>query len=201
MAESPELRAWWSSHGANVEPSSKSCAPPANTWATRSWSPASQAPTASRRLPVFLAEVEARRLCRVPEAAASAGRSRWKTRNGLVAFGPTRRGAGARRSARFADRRFKGTPFYARITESYQQRRRPAACAPTLPRCGPHQAIAGGVRYFIAEQKEVNNQMEARAALGFEGRAPGSPPGWPTPRPWARSITSRPRPPSSPRSW
>ena len=34
-------------------------------------------------------------------------------------------------------------------------------------------AVTGGARYFIAEEKEINNQMEARAALGFDGPRTG----------------------------
>jgi hypothetical protein len=44
-----------------------------------------------------------------------------------------------------------------------------------LSKVGPRQglAAAGGARYFIAEEKEVNHLMEARASLGFDGPRTG----------------------------
>ncbi len=70
---------------------------------------------------------------------------------------------------------FAGTPFYARIAQAYGEGAGLLLCA-DLSRMAQHGAPAGA-RYFVAEQKEVNHQMEARATLGFDGARSG-PAGW-----------------------
>ena len=69
---------------------------------------------------------------------------------------------------------FAGTPFYARIAEVYRDGAGLMVSA-DLSRMGngtDHSPFTG-VRYVIAEQKEVDHQMEARASMGFDGSRTG----------------------------
>ena len=95
-------------------------------------------------------------------------------RNGLVAFGPDR--AAVEQFAPALDATagsFQGTPFYARIAEAYRDGAGLLLCA-DLSRMGRSEdSPLSGVRYVIAEQKEVNHQMEARASMGFDGSRTG----------------------------
>ena len=93
-------------------------------------------------------------------------------RNGLVTFGPKDAVAAFAPSLDAPAGGFQGTPFYTRISESYKNGAGLLLSA-DLGGLGKGQSFAGGARYFIAEEKEVNNQMEARAALGFEGPRSG----------------------------
>ncbi|MGB7722587.1 MAG: hypothetical protein WBL65_21990, partial [Bryobacteraceae bacterium] len=92
------------------------------------------------------------------------------TRPGLVVFGPP---AGA--VAAFAaalDSGFQNTGLYARIAQRYREGAGLLLCADLARLPSPPQQL-NGVRYIIAEQKEVNHQMEARATVGFDGPRTG----------------------------
>ena len=101
-----------------------------------------------------------------PEFLAQQGLSlAVEVRRGLVAFGPDRAAVNA--VAAVLDSPvggFEGTPFYARIEQIYHEGAGLLICA-DLSRMGHHTA---GLRYFVAEEKEVNRQMEARASLTFD---------------------------------
>lgn len=95
-------------------------------------------------------------------------------RNGMVAFGPDR--DSVKQVAPALDTAaggFQGTPFYARIQDAYRDGAGLLLCADLsrLGHAGGPQLT--GVRYVIAEQKEVNRQMEARATMGFDGSRTG----------------------------
>jgi hypothetical protein len=97
-----------------------------------------------------------------------------QSRNGMVEFGEDRKVvdqfAAALDSAAGS---FQGTPFYSRIAESYHQGAGLLICA-DLSRMGSGgNSPLNGVHYVIAEQKEVNHQMEARASMGFDGSRTG----------------------------
>ena len=66
---------------------------------------------------------------------------------------------------------FQGTPFYARIADAYRTGAGLLLCA-DLSRlhAGPQTA---GIRFFVAEQKDVQGQMETRAAVDFDGPRTG----------------------------
>ena len=71
---------------------------------------------------------------------------------------------------------FPGTPFYARIAQAYREGARVCFCAPTFPSIsGGFAPVTGqaGARYFIAEQKEVDHRMEARASVAFDSTRSG----------------------------
>jgi len=99
-----------------------------------------------------------------------------ESRHGFVVFGPDREAVARLAPAMdTASGGFAGTPFYARIAQAYSEGAGLMLCA-DLSRMAQHGAPAGA-RYFVAEQKEVNHQMEARATLGFDSTNAG-PAGW-----------------------
>jgi hypothetical protein len=93
-------------------------------------------------------------------------------RNGLVVFSPAP-GVAASFAATLDTPAggFQGTPFHARIMESYQHGAGLLLCA-DLGQMGAAQHI-GNARYLIAEEKQVDKQMETRASLGFDGPRAG----------------------------
>ena len=91
-----------------------------------------------------------------------------QSRNGLVVFGPV--ADAVNRFAPALDNAsgsFRGTPFYNRIADVYHE----GAGILFAADLGAEGPATG--RYFIAEQKEVNHQMEASASLGFAGERSG----------------------------
>src|SRR5206468_1379002 len=124
---------------------------------------ASEGPDGHIGAPVFLAEVKQPGF---DEFLKKSGLPLvMESRNGVAVFGPDRttvdRFAPALDNASGG---FKGTPFYARIAQVYQQGAGLLLCA-DLSRMHENH----GVQYIIAEQKEVNRQMEARASIGGIG--------------------------------
>jgi ferric-dicitrate binding protein FerR (iron transport regulator) len=94
-----------------------------------------------------------------------------ESRNGLVVFGPDRADVAAFAPAMDAPSGgFQATPFYRRIEETYRDGAGLLFCL-DLSSHAP-DAVAGA-RYLIAEQKEVNHHMEARATLAFDSERHG----------------------------
>ncbi len=182
MAESPELRAWWSSHAANAGPILEKLRAASEYLGEEIVVTGFTGADGKPQLPVFFAEVKRPGFAdflkqqHLPVGVAV------EERNGLVAFGPADKGAAIAAfaaSAAFTTSAapaggFQNTQFYARIDESYKNGAGFLLSA-DLSALGPKQALASstGVRYFIAEGKEVNHQMEARATLGFDGPRTG----------------------------
>lgn len=95
-----------------------------------------------------------------------------ESRNGFVVFGPDRASVAALAPAMdTANGGFSATPFYVRISQAYMEGAGLLFCA-DLSRMD-HNGAPSSMRYLIAEQKEVNQQMEARAAIGFDGSRSG----------------------------
>jgi hypothetical protein len=97
-----------------------------------------------------------------------------EVRNGLVAFGPDR--AAVENMAQVFDAPaggFEGTPFYGRVARLYREGAGLFVCA-DLSRMAQDKHPAG-MSYFVAEEKEVNQQMEMRATLGFDPAHTGIP--------------------------
>ena len=95
-----------------------------------------------------------------------------ESRNGFVVFGPDR--DAVERLAPVMDNSagtFQGTPFHARILQAYTEGAGLLLCADLSRMHSAHQP--SGMRYLIAEEKEVNQQMEARATVGFDGERAG----------------------------
>ncbi len=114
--------------------------------------------------PVFLAEVKREGF---PEFLKKTGLPlAVETRSGMVLFGPRKEALeGA------LDSGFQKTPFYTQIAEAYREGAGLLLCA-DLSHMGPQPAPAG-VRYLIAEQKEIDHRMETRAAVAFDGPRTG----------------------------
>ncbi len=94
-----------------------------------------------------------------------------EVRPGIVVFGPSREAVNELAAALDSPgASFKGTPFHARISESFRNGAGFLLCA-DLSQMNS-QPIAGG-RFLICEQKEVNGQKETSASLGFEGERSG----------------------------
>jgi ferric-dicitrate binding protein FerR (iron transport regulator) len=122
------------------------------------------------RGPVFLAEAkrdgfsEFLKQERLPVAV--------EQRNRLVAFSPD--SAALAEFAPSLDQPaggFGSTPFYTRIRQAYANGAGLLLCADLS--AGGGEAPIGGARYLVAEEKQVNRQMETRASLGFEGPRSG----------------------------
>jgi hypothetical protein len=67
---------------------------------------------------------------------------------------------------------FPNTPFYARILESYRDGAGILISA-DLSHMQAQRFADSGVRYFVANQKQVNHEMEASASVGFDGTRTG----------------------------
>ena len=91
------------------------------------------------------------------------------TRPGLVAFGPP--GGAVEVFAAALDSGFQKTGLYERIAQRYGEGAGLLLCADLSRLPAPRQL--NGVRYIVAEQKEVNHQMEASATMGFDGPRTG----------------------------
>ncbi|HUA61296.1 MAG TPA: FecR domain-containing protein [Verrucomicrobiae bacterium] len=99
-----------------------------------------------------------------------------ESRNGFVVFGPDRAAVAELAPAMDnASGGFAGTPFFARISQAYAEGAGLLFCA-DLSRMS-HSGTPTGMRYIVAEQKEINHQMEARASIGFAG-VRGGPAAW-----------------------
>lgn len=170
MDENPELRAWWSSHGMNVEPVLQKLQA-ASEYLGDEIIVAGFAGEDQMRGPVFLAETKREGFNDFLKREGLP--LQMETRNGLVAFSPSREALAAFAPALdTASGGFESTPFWARIAESYRDGAGLLLCA-DLSRLGAgHQPLAGA-RYIIAEEKEVNSKLEGRASVGFDGPRTG----------------------------
>ena len=172
MSESPELRAWWSSHAANVGPILEKLRAASEYLGDEIVVTGFTGAQGKTQLPVFFAEVKRPGFAEFLKQQHVPAEVAVEERNGLVAFGPRDAVAAFASSLDVPTGGIQNTPFYARINDSYKNGAGLLLSA-DLAALGPHQAIAGGARYFIAEEKEINHQMEARAALGFDGPRTG----------------------------
>ena len=93
-----------------------------------------------------------------------------ETRPGVVVFGPPTGAVAAFAAA--LDSGFQKTGLYARIAQRYGEGAGLLLCA-DLARLPSPPPQLNGVRYIVAEQKEVNHQMEASATMGFDGPRTG----------------------------
>jgi hypothetical protein len=93
-----------------------------------------------------------------------------ETRPGVVVFGPPTGAVAAFAAA--LDSGFQNTGLYARIAQRYGEGAGLLLCADLARLPAPPRQL-NGVRYIIAEQKEVNHQMEASATVGFDGPRTG----------------------------
>jgi hypothetical protein len=93
------------------------------------------------------------------------------TRGGATVFGPERAAVEAFASAMDSPGAgFRNSPCYAPAADSYREGGSLLVCADLAQMT---ENAPGGARYFLAEQKEVNRQMESHATLGFGGPRTG----------------------------
>jgi hypothetical protein len=158
-ADSPELRAWLSGPGSGTQAVLDKIRA-ANEYLGDEVVIFGTPETAG---PVFLAEVKREgfsdfmKKSGMPMAV--------ETRAGVVLFSPRTQALSTA-----LDSSFQKTPFYARIAEAYSQGAGLLVCA-DLSHMGPKPVE--GVRYLIAEQKEIDHRMETRAAVTFDGPRTG----------------------------
>jgi hypothetical protein len=171
MDENAELRSWWAGHGVDVEPMLAQLRAASDYLGDEIVITGFADQAGKMQMPVFLAEAKR-------EGFADFLKQEHlplhiETRNGLVAFSPNSEALAAFRAA--LDKPsggFTDTPFYSRIAESYRDGAGLLLSA-DLSQLGQGHRPLAGARYFIAEEKEVNNQMEARASVGFDGARTG----------------------------
>jgi ferric-dicitrate binding protein FerR (iron transport regulator) len=168
ISESPELRRWWAESGLKAEPMIEKLRAASVYLGDEIVIAAFTGPDGKILGPVVFAEVKREGF---PEFLKRQGLPiAIETRPGLVAFGPP--GGAAEAFAAALDSGFQKTGFYARIAQRYGEGAGLLLCA-DLARLPAPPPQLNGVRYIIAEQKEVNHQMEARATVGFDGPRTG----------------------------
>jgi ferric-dicitrate binding protein FerR (iron transport regulator) len=174
MAESPELRDWWSGHAGNVGPILEKLRTASEYLGEEIVVTGFTTADGKAQLPVFFAELKRPGFAEFLKQQHAPAGVVAEERNGLVAFGPKDAIAAFAGSLDAPAGGFQNTQFYARINESYKNGAGLLLSA-DLAGLGARHALAaaGGLRYFIAEEKEVNRQMEARASLGFDGPRSG----------------------------
>ena len=171
LAQSPELRAFWSTKGGDIDRTVEKLRAASEYLGDEIVMLGFAGENGQMDGMAFLAETKRDGFAEflkkeLPGAAV-------EMRPGLVAFGP--HAASVARLASALDKPaggFQGTPFYARIAEAYRNGAGMMLAADLSQMHNP-QAEAQGVRYFLAEQKEVNKEMELRATVGFAGERPG----------------------------
>jgi hypothetical protein len=171
MAESPELRSWWSGHGEDVGPMVEKLRTVSDYLGDEIVIAAIAGPNGEIQGPVLLAETRRAGFDEflkkeIPPASIEA-------RQGIAVFGPHKQ-AVETVTAELASPSgsFQRTQFYQRIESVYQHGAGLLLCA-DLSRLGAAGTPLPGARYFIAEQKEVGGQMETEATLGFDGPRTG----------------------------
>lgn len=165
IAESPELAPFWNERGAKVQPVIEKLRAASSYLGGEIAVVVVAAADGKPQAPVFVSELKRDGFA---EFLAQQGVPLTvEVRHGLAVFGPDR-GAVESLVPVFDSPAggFEGTPFYARIAEVYHQGAGLLVCA-DLSRLAQGDRTAG-MRYFVAEEKEVNHQMEARAALSFD---------------------------------
>jgi hypothetical protein len=164
IAESPELAPIWNQHGGKVQPIIEKLRA-ASSYLGDEIDVVIAGSSGEPQQPVLVSELKRDGF---PEFLAAQGMPlAVETRHGLVAFGPDRAAVSAI-AAGFDSPigGFESTPLYAQIAPLYREGAGLLICA-DLSRVA-HDEPSAGLRYFVAEEKEVNQQMETRATLGFD---------------------------------
>jgi hypothetical protein len=167
MPDSPELRRWWAGSGLKVEPLIEKLRAASEYLGDEIVVTAFAGPDGRTLGPVVFAEVKREGF---PEFLKRQGLPlSIVTRPGLVVFGPP--GGAVEAFAAALDSGFQNTGLYGRIAQRYGKGAGLLLCADLARLLAPPQL--NGIRYIIAEQKEVNHHMEAHADMGFDGPRTG----------------------------
>ena len=165
IADSPELTPFWNERGAKMQPVIEKLRAASSYLGGEVVVVVLAAPDGKPQAPVFVSELKRDGFAEflkqqgVPLTV--------EVRQGLVAFGPDR--AAVENLVPVFDAQaggFEGTPFYQLIAQVYREGAGMLICA-DLSRMAPDEHTAG-MRYFVAQEKQVNQQMETRAALSFD---------------------------------
>jgi hypothetical protein len=165
IAESPELAPFWKERGGKAQPIIDSMRTASAYLGGEIAMVALAAADGKPQAPVFVSELK--RDGFADFLAQHGVHLTVDVRHGFVAFGPDP--AAVKSLAAAFDSPaggFASTPFYARIAQVYREGAGLLVCA-DLTRMGPENQTAGA-RYFVAEEKDVNHQIEMRAALSFD---------------------------------
>ncbi len=172
LAENPELRAWWAGRSSNVEPVIEKLRAASEYLGDEVVVVAVSGAQEGMQAPVFLAEAKREGF---PEFVKQQGiPAAVVTRPGLVIFGPAKASVDQlAASLDAATGSFQGTPFYNRIASAYHEGAGLLLCADLSRLSNDRGPQTASFRYFVAEQKDVQGQMETRAAVDFNGPRTG----------------------------
>ena len=166
LEQSPELRSWWATKSAHVEPIVAK-AREASEYLGDELVMAAKAGGSGIQAPVFLAETKRDGFPEflkknLPGVAVV-------TKPGLAVFGPDAATVEALAASLDASSQaFQATPFYTRIADAYKQGAGLLFCADLAHL---DQASTHGLQYIVAGQKHVDQHEEMRATLGISGQA------------------------------
>lgn len=170
LRDNPELNAMWAGNAAVVQPVIEKLRT-ASEYLGEEVVIASVGSEGRKRAPVLLAEMKSEGFVeflkkQVPLTV--------ETRGGIVVFGPEKDAVQAMAAVLDTPAGgFAGTPFHARIRESYDDGAGFLICADLSQSRSGDLGKGNHLSYFIACQKEVNNKTELRASIGFEGERSG----------------------------
>lgn len=183
MSESPELSSWWGSRGIDVDPVIDKLRAASEYLGEEIVIAGIDEGGGHPNGPVFVAETKRegfREFLNSEFQKHGAAGIAIETRPGLVAFGPVPASVKAFADSLDSPTGFQTTPFYARVAECYRDGAGLLLAADLsrlnhLPMSAPNRLaeIAPGGKYFVAEEKEVNNQSNASASLEFNGPRTG----------------------------
>jgi hypothetical protein len=169
LEESPELRRWWAGGAARAEAVLEKLRAGSEYLGEEVIIVASPQESGQMDAPVFLAETKREgfaefvRQQAIPATVAA--------KPGVVVFGPVQRAVERMAAALDRPGAFPGTPFYQRIVSAYREGAGFLFCADISHwHAGPRMPA---FRYLIAEQKEIQGQMETRATVDFGGPRTG----------------------------
>ena len=169
LAESPELRQWWESRGARIEPVIEKLRAASDYLGDEIVIAGFTGADGKVQPPALIAEI--RRDGFADFLKQNAPAFAIQTHGSIVVFGPVRESVEALAASLDGPQSIQGTPFYARVEESFRNGAGLLLCA-DLSRLhmngGP-----GSMHYLVCEQKEVDGQMEMSASLGFDGARTG----------------------------
>ncbi|MGA1994323.1 MAG: FecR domain-containing protein [Bryobacteraceae bacterium] len=174
LVESPELRAWWAARGDRIAPVLQKLRAASEYLGDEIALVSVAGADGQAHAPVLFAEIKR---AGFPEFLKAQGlRMAVESRNGFVVFGLQPEAVAALAPA--LDRAsggFTGTPFRARIAQAYRQGAGLLVCADLSRLAGARveKTPLAGLHYLIVEQKEVEDKMEDRATLGFDGANTG----------------------------
>jgi len=172
LAESPELRQWWSDRGAKIQPVIEKLRAASDYLGDEIDIAAVLGPDGKVQAPALVAEI--RRDGFADFLKQNAPSFSVQTRGGLVVFGPVRETVDSLAASLDSPESIQGTPFFARIQESFRAGAGLLLCV-DLSRLvsKDHPDALPSVRYLVCEQKEVEGHTEMSASLGFDGARTG----------------------------